>query len=63
VITTIATDKMANEGGAEVRRVDRAAARKSEELPLLARPNLLLADAVWEASRTMPSRVFRNATR
>jgi hypothetical protein len=54
---------MANEGGAEVRRVDRAAGRKSEELPLLAQPDLLLADAVWEASRTMPSRVFRNATR
>jgi hypothetical protein len=42
---------MANEGGAEVRRVDRAATRRSEELPLLARPDLLLADAVLGASR------------
>jgi hypothetical protein len=41
---------MANEGGVEVRRVDPAAARRSEELPLLAQPDLVLADAVLGAS-------------
>jgi hypothetical protein len=42
---------MANEGRVEVRRVDPAAARRSEELPLLAQPDLVLADAVLGAPR------------
>ena len=62
VITTIDADKSASERGAEVRRA-RAVARRSAELPLLARP-IFFAEAVFGgASRcTMPSPVFRNPT-